>query len=209
MPIDPKREELVVLAMRDCHSPEHITYGEVRPTPVVPYKERRWPVTTDCSGWYQCLCYAAGLPDPMGTGYAGATTGGTEGFTGTALSHMRHVTRQACFPGDAVVFGAFPGVHLAVFLQRGTATDPTMGSNGRPQDPVELPLSQLIAAFPGRTVTYLKLAERDTFTQRWAVRDLRGRHLATTAHPAIWAARHTGSFRDHAQVSFHKEDPTP
>lgn len=207
MPLDPKREALVTLALRDCHSPQHITYGEVRPIPVRAYKAERFPVVTDCSGWYDCLCYAAGLPDPFGLGYHGAAEGGTEGFTGTQLSHMAHVTRQACFPGDCVVFGAFPGVHTAVFLQRGTALDPTMGSNGRPADPVELPLSQLIAAFPGRAVTYLKLPEPDVFTQRWKVRDMRGRLLAETEHPAIWAARHTGSFRDHGEVTFHKEVP--
>ena len=207
MPIDPKREELVAFATRDCHEPQRITYGEVRPTPVRAYKEQHWPVVTDCSGWYQCLCYASGLPDPMGTGYAGADTGGCEGNTATMLSHMTHATKASCFPGDAVVFGAFPGVHAAVFLQRGNAADPIMGSNGRPADPVELSLSSLIAAFPGRTVTYLKLAEADTLTDRWMVRDLRGRLIAVTEHPAIWSARHTSTFRDHGMVGFYKEVP--
>ena len=201
MPLDPKREELVTLAERDIHHPDQITYGEVRPIPVERYKMQRWPVVTDCSGWYTCLCYAAGLPDPNGLGFDG------DGFTGTMLSHMTHTTRAACFPGDAVVFGANPGVHCAVFLQRGTAPDPLMGSNGAPNDPQELPLSHLIAAFPGRPVTYLRLPEPDTFTQRWKVRDMRGRELGETAHPAIWSARHTDLFRKHGLVGFYKEVP--
>ena len=207
MPLDPKREELVTLATRDIHHPDQITYGEVRPTNVARYKAARWPVVTDCSGWYQCLCYAAGLPDPMGTGYAGANRDGCEGFTGTMLSHMLDTTKAACYPGDAVVFGAFPGVHAAVFLQRGNAADPTMGSNGTPGDPTEMPLSRLVAGFPGKPVTYLKLAEPDVFTQRWKVRDMRGRLIATTEHPAIWSARHTSVFRDHGLVGFYKEVP--
>jgi hypothetical protein len=205
MPLDTPRNTLVSLALRDCHEQQDITYREVRPIPVEAYKAERWPIVTDCSGWYECLCYAAGLPDPFGMAYAGAATGGCEGNTASMLSHMPHTTRVACFPGDAVVFGAFPGVHAAVFLQRGNLGNPLMGSNGRPQDPVELPLSELVAAFPGRAVTYLKLPEPDTFADRWRVRDMRGRLVATTEHPAIWSARHTHAFRDHGELAFYKE----
>lgn len=205
MPLDPARERLIALGLRDCHDPTSITYGEVRPTPVGDYKARRFPIVTDCSGWYQCLCYAAGLPDPMGTAYAGAGHGGCEGYTGTLLSYLATTTKAACFPGDCVVFGAYPGVHVAVFLQRGSAPDPLMGSNGQPADPVEIHLSDLIAAFPGRAVTYLRLPEKDEANLSWQVRDMRGRLLGTTNHPAVWAARHSGSFRSHGEVSFHKE----
>lgn len=205
MPLDPARERLVAMVTRDCASPQNITYGEVRPTPVARYKDGRWPIVTDCSGWYQCLCYAAGLPDPFGTGYAGAGAGGCEGYTGSALSHLKPIPLGQVVPGDCVVFGAYPGRHLAVFLTTGTAAHVEVGSNGQPADPVRVSLAAEAAGFQGQAITYLQLPAPGIVQDTWQVRDLRGTLLGTTHHPVRWALRHPRSFRRHAEVSFHKE----
>jgi len=204
MPLDPARERLVQLALRDCASPANITYGEVRPTHVVDYKEQRWPIVTDCSGWYQCLCYAAGLPDPMGTGYAGAGAGGCEGYTGSLLSYLKPIPLASVVPGDVCVFGAYPGRHCVVFLTTGQAPTVEVGSNGQPADPVRTTLASEAAGFPGQAVTYLQLPAPAAVSTRWVVRDLRGELLGTTGHPVRWALRHPKAFRAHGEVSFHK-----
>lgn len=207
MPLDPRRENLVGLVQRDVGHQTNITYGEVRPTKVKQYQEERWPVTTDCSGWYQCLCYTAKLPDPMGTGYAGADTVGCQGNTDTLLSHLADVPLSRVLPGDCVVYGRAPSVHVAVFTTSGAVATPRVGSNGNPDAPDSMTLAEMTAGFPGRPVTYLALPVPNVVPVRqWKVRSLNGKLLAETKHPVRWAVAHPRSFRRHVAITFHQEE---
>lgn len=112
------------------HEPE-IHYAETRPMP-------RWleplPTTTDCSG-FATLCYRhAGVPDPNGAGYSGY------GFTGTLLSHGKHVTKTQARPGDLVVYGPGTGWHVAVIVEAGV--DPLTVSHGEEKGPELCRVSQ-------------------------------------------------------------------
>jgi cell wall-associated NlpC family hydrolase len=111
-----------------AHEPQ-IHYGQVRPVPL----GRALPLTTDCSG-FATLCYfLAGAPDPNGLGYDGRC------WTGTLLRHMEKVDRLAVAVGDLVVWGAYPGHHVAVVLEAGA--DPLLASHGRERGPVEIAYS--------------------------------------------------------------------
>ena len=98
---------------------------------------RAYPVGTfvyDCSG-FATLCYfLAGADDPNGLDYIG------QGYTGTLLRHMHHVGRAAAQGGDLVVWGRYPGRHVAVVLEAGE--DPLLCSHGQENGPIEIRFSE-------------------------------------------------------------------
>jgi hypothetical protein len=193
------RTEIASLIHRDAAAnAAHFIYGETRPIPYANYKAERWKVTTDCSGWYGCMCYAAGAPNPFGLSYASG-----EGFTGDLLGYLKPIQLSQVQPGDCVVYGAYPGVHVAVFADAGR----TVGSFGAPGQPHILSLDQETAGFPGRKVTYLQLPVAAPKRTLWVVRNGKGEILVrSTAHPARWAALHSQAFRRYGIVSFHREE---
>lgn len=85
------------------------------------------PIFTDCSGWFT-TCYAwSHLPDPNGQHYSW-------GYTGTLISNGHEVTLAEVEVGDAVIYGAGSGDHVAIII--GTGADPltcSMGTNGDPR----------------------------------------------------------------------------
>jgi hypothetical protein len=119
-----KRQLVVQLCHWGLIHTGQIHYAEIRPMPstrirVLP----RLPLTTDCSGW-ATLCYKyAGAADPNGLGYNG------QGYTGTLLKHMHHITRIQAKPGDLVVYGCKSnpnGHHVAVITSVGSHTPETI-----------------------------------------------------------------------------------
>jgi peptidoglycan hydrolase-like protein with peptidoglycan-binding domain len=135
----------------DIHYPPHDL--NARPIPInIP--KYHLPFTTDCSGFVTIMAKWSGAPDPNGLGYDG------QGYTGTLLQHLPHITKQDSLPGDLVVFGPPPGDHVVVLVEPGTVADPQVVSHGGESDPSRSPLSGMISWFgqhghPG--VTYLRL----------------------------------------------------
>jgi cell wall-associated NlpC family hydrolase len=117
------REKIVTAARWGIGHEPQIHYGEVRPIPL----GRALPLTTDCSGFVTICYFLAGAPDPNGLGYSG------EGWTGTLLRHLEHIPRAAARAGDLVVWGAYPGRHVALVLEAGS--DPLLCSHGQERGP--------------------------------------------------------------------------
>jgi cell wall-associated NlpC family hydrolase len=121
------REEIVGVARWGIRNEPRIHYALVRPMPL----RRELPLATDCSG-FATLCYfLAGAEDPNGLDYIG------EGYTGTMLRHMRHV--HAARPGDLVVWGRYPGHHVAIVMEAGE--DPLLCSHGQERGPLAIRFS--------------------------------------------------------------------
>lgn len=106
------REKIIANAQWGVHNEPRILYAEIRPIQGL-HHPHQLPLTIDCSG-FTTLCYKwAGAPDPNGNGYDG------QGFTGTQLNHMKHISREHVQPGDLVVFGSGSGHHVAIALDAG------------------------------------------------------------------------------------------
>ena len=103
------RQKIVTAARWGLDHEPQIHYGEIRPIPLAP----TLPLTTDCSGFVTVCYFLAGAPDPNGLGYSG------EGWTGTLLRHLEHVPRIEARRGDLVVWGGYPGRHVAILLELG------------------------------------------------------------------------------------------
>jgi len=87
------------------------------------------PMTSDCSAWITKIASWTGLPDPNGQNYNG------QGYTGTLLSHNKHIAKAQVQPGDVVVYGAGTGVHTAMIVSvdlHGNLLSCSMGQNGDP-----------------------------------------------------------------------------
>ena len=107
-------------------------YAQVRPFPLSIDKK---PIKTDCSGGVTLLCKLAGLPDPNKLGYSGY------GFTGTLMTANRRVfLKQNYQVGDLVIYGEYPGVHVAMIVE--TSKDPLTWSMGQEGDPSWVRISQ-------------------------------------------------------------------
>ena len=136
------RQNIVTAARWGIENEPRIHYGQVRPMPLT----RRLPLTTDCSGFATLCYYLAGAPDPNGLGYSG------QGWTGTLLLHLEAIPARAARAGDLVVFGAYPGRHVALVLEPGE--DPLLCSHGQERGPVAIRFSAECRYQPA-TVTWL------------------------------------------------------
>jgi cell wall-associated NlpC family hydrolase len=121
-------QKIVAAARWGIANEPRIHYGEVRPYPLA----RTLPLTTDCSGFVTLCYFLGGAPDPNGLGYSGY------GFTGTLLRHL-HETENP-LAGDLVVWGAYPGHHVALVLEAGV--DPLLCSHGAERGPVAIRFSE-------------------------------------------------------------------
>jgi len=133
-----------------AHEPQ-INYERLRPVPLgVP--RRTIPaggITTDCSGAVILACKWAGVPDPSGQNYSG------EGFTGSFVSHLTHITRPMVQPGDVIVLGPGTGEHACLVLAK-KGTDLEVGSHGGTRGPLSIMLS-VEAGYHQPPVTFLRL----------------------------------------------------
>jgi len=144
--IESVRSEIVANALWGVANAGSIHYAQLRPIDGLNHKHKL-PLSTDCSGWVT-LCYKwAGAPDPNGNGYNG------QGFTGTLLNHLTHITRANAGPGDLVVFGSGSGHHVVVIT--GAGSDPEVVSHGQEKGPLRVRLSVELAAVGG-PMTFLR-----------------------------------------------------
>jgi hypothetical protein len=127
------------------------TYAQIRPWPIT--SPRTLPITTDCSGFAEMMARWSGAADPSGAGFDGS------GNTDTMLAHSQHIPRAETQPGDFAVFGLNPSQHVVVLTQSAAGGNGAMCvSHGRPGDPVQVPLSEEMAAEP---ITFLRLVPGD------------------------------------------------
>lgn len=157
-----------------------IHYAEIRPIPLTAYKDHHLPLTTDCSGFATCCFYAAGAPDPNANGYNG------EGYTGTLLGHLPHISQGQAQPGDLIVFGAYPGKHVVVITGSGTV-NPQVVSHGTEAGPTLTTYQAIRAGFPGDVVTWLQgVPPAPKRVSVWVFRDIHGNVVKQTRHPGGW-----------------------
>jgi hypothetical protein len=123
------RKKIVAAARWGIAHEPRIHYGEIRPVPLA----RTLPLTTDCSGFVTLCYFLAGAPDPNGLDYSG------EGWTGTLLRHLEEIEQEAARRGDLVVWGDYPGRHVAIVLEPGD--DPLLCSHGQERGPLAIRLS--------------------------------------------------------------------
>ena len=124
------RTEIVAAARWGIHNEPRIHYAPERPMPLT----RTLPLSTDCSGFVTLCYWLAGAPDPNGLGYDG------QGYTGTLLRAMQPLAQDWIGQGDLVVWGAYPGHHVALVLEPGD--DPLLCSHGRERGPVAVRFSE-------------------------------------------------------------------
>ena len=136
------RAEIVAAAHWGIRNEARIHYAPVRPMPLT----RTLPLSTDCSGFVTLCYYLAGAPDPNKLGYDG------QGYTGTLLRAMPSVGADFVEPGDLVVWGTYPGHHVALVLVPGD--DPLLCSHGQERGPIEIRFSTE-SRYQPETVTWL------------------------------------------------------
>jgi hypothetical protein len=88
------------------------------------------PLYTDCSGFVTLLYKWAGAPDPNGLGYRAL------GYTGTLLDHGTTIPLHDIEIGDLVIWGRYPGHHVAAAYQVDDRDNPLLCSHGREAGPV-------------------------------------------------------------------------
>lgn len=108
-------------------------------------------LTGDCASFYTEVCEWAGCSDPNRLNFDGY------GYTGTLLNSMPHITLAEALNGDAIVFGAWPGLHV-VWKTGGTATNPTIDGHGEPGFTQDTLQELWDSVFPGQPITVLSLA---------------------------------------------------
>lgn len=131
---------------RDIH------YAQVRPMKALKRAPNALPLTMDCSEAVTRWAYLAGAPDPNGLGYNG------QGFTGTLLNHLPHISQRRTRRGDLMVLGSGTGEHVVMLTQGGMfRRDPLCASHGFEGGPLEIPVSSERKFHAGKPVTFLRL----------------------------------------------------
>lgn len=103
------------------------------------------PLTADCSGCAEAVAKWSGAPI------------GPLGYTSTELQVMPHITVAEALPGDFIVFGAAPGLHV-VWVTEAHPTNPKIDSHGRPGFDQGTLQQMWQGGFPGQPITVLSLA---------------------------------------------------
>lgn len=126
------RDRIVRIARWGIANEAQIHYQQLRPVDGMT-QPKKLPLYTDCSG-FSTLCYkwAGSKVDPNGGNWTGA-------YTGTMLTGCRHIPSSAVRPGDLVVWGAYPGHHVALVLEAGA--DPLLCSHGQEKGPLAINFS--------------------------------------------------------------------
>lgn len=134
------RQKILLMAQWGVANSHDIHYETRRPIDGInhPY---HLPIYTDCSG-FVTLCYNwAKVPDPNGRKYDG------EGWTGTLLQHLKPVAQNIVKIADLVVFGNYPGHHVAL-IAAGPTTNPVLVSHGNEDGPIYVKFLDEKAAQP-------------------------------------------------------------
>lgn len=133
---DKMRTGIISWAHAGVAETAEIHYAQIRPIP----STWRLPMTTDCSG-FVTLCYKmAGAKDPNRDNYNG------DGWTGTLLNGGETIPLSQARPADLVIWGVYPGHHVAVIVDTKNATDPQIVSHGDEAGPLLESLSAETAA---------------------------------------------------------------
>lgn len=143
-------------------------YAQVRP---IQFNWNAPSVKIDCSGFYTGCYRHAGAPDPNGPQYAY----NGQGYTGTLMTNGKKIALKDVRPGDAVIYGAYPGEHVAIVVEN-DGKDPATVSMGQEGDPSYVRVSQ-----DGRPHAYYTF---DT-TQKWKPIPFPGSKPAQAAHAAV------------------------
>jgi hypothetical protein len=122
------RDNIVKWARWGVANEPRIHYRQIRPIPVHA-KIGTLPLTTDCSGFATLVYKWSGAPDPNGYNFNG------NGWTGSLLAHMHHISFHSALPGDLYVYGEYPGHHVVIFVQAGRSGNPLCVSHGRERGP--------------------------------------------------------------------------
>lgn len=133
---DTVRAAIVKWARQGVAEEPSIHYAQIRPIP----SGWKIPFTTDCSGFVTLCYHQAGAKDPNGLAYNG------QGYTGTLLDHGTTIPLWQAKPGDLVIWGVFPGHHVAVIVDVKNPTDPEIVSHGTEAGPLLETLSAEDAA---------------------------------------------------------------
>lgn len=130
-----------------------------------------WPFYADCSASFEDWYVWNGAASPAGL--SGTVYTGTELTTGEhiALFHKnaKGTKIDNVLPADGVVFGPFPGVHIAMIVARRKDLNHLCVSMGKQGDPQLISLNDLTAAIEsfwgdkGRGATFLRF---DTWTTK-------------------------------------------
>lgn len=186
---NPVRQRIVTAARAALSAKTHFRYAEVRPIPLTQFDRlmngKAVTVTTDCSGFATCCYHRAGAPDPNGLGYNGA------GFTGTMLDNLTPIPLSKAHPGDLAVFGATPGKHVVIIVERGS--DPACISHGGPGDPKEAPLSHFTGIGPLTVLRGVNPTIVPRTRAKWRVTGDGGRVVGRVGHRStrwLWELHH-------------------
>jgi len=176
-----------------------IHYAQDRPIPYDRFKAHKLPITTDCSGFVSCLAFCAGVPDPNGQDYNG------QGFTGTLMQHLEHITKGEVLAGDFLTYGPYPGEHVCMALESvANHPDPMLVSHGQEAGPLKIRAS-VEAKAHNSPVTYLRSVPIVSVHFVWDVRNGRNELVAKgVKHPALWAMHHRKAFRKYGQLTYHR-----
>jgi len=93
------------------------------------------PIYTDCSGFVTFVYKWSGAPDPNGFGYKRL------GYTGTMLQHGLTVPLYQAELGDLVVWGWYPGHHVAAICDLSNKDNPLLIGNGSESGPNKVTLA--------------------------------------------------------------------
>jgi peptidoglycan hydrolase-like protein with peptidoglycan-binding domain len=93
------------------------------------------PIVTDCSGWCTLEYRWGGGPDPSRFQFR------VVGFTGTMLDNGATIPLYQALPADLVIWGAYPGHHVATITDIDDPADPLIISHGNEDGPKEERLS--------------------------------------------------------------------
>jgi lysozyme family protein len=136
------RDRIVKLALWGVKNSAKISYTQGAARLEALLAPEALPLATDCSA-FATLCYSwAQAPNPNA---AGAFSPRQTAFTGTMLSHCRHIPRSAVQRGDLVVWSPPDvGHHVCVVVQ--TGADPMLVSHGSDSGPLKIRFSEEDAA---------------------------------------------------------------
>lgn len=139
---DGMRKQIVKLALWGVKNNGRISYTQGAARLDALRTSEALPLATDCSA-FVTLCYSwANAPNPNATGaYSPRQTA----YTGSMLTHCRHIPRNAAKPGDLVVWSPpQDGHHVCVVVEAGP--DPWLVSHGSDDGPLRLRFSDEDAA---------------------------------------------------------------
>jgi lysozyme family protein/peptidoglycan hydrolase-like protein with peptidoglycan-binding domain len=131
------RQAIVQWANWGVQNTDKIAYSQNGPRLAAINTPGQLPLVTDCSG-FATLCYAwAKAPNPNASGPYDPNGAA---YTGTMLTHMRHIPPTAVEPGDLIVWTPpSTGAHVVLVVQPGA--DPVVVSHGDDTGPKKLNFS--------------------------------------------------------------------